>query len=85
MQVLLTTTRAWHLPSTGKAFSQRGPGRVVMADKTRQLPRTVSTVLAHICMKPFYHGTQIDERATFLPAGICAWMRAQLRSASAPV
>jgi glycosyltransferase involved in cell wall biosynthesis len=91
MQVLLTTTRNWHLDQTAKAFSQRGAlAGLWMADKNATgLPAGQYRRCwpYHLAMKPFYHLTpQIwNERATycFLPV-YERWLRRQLRSPRCP-
>jgi len=91
MQVLLTTTRAWHLGQSGAAFSARGAlAGLWMADRNRsgippdQFRRCWPY---HLAMKPFYHLTsQIwQERATYalLPFWR-TWLRAAFRSPRAP-
>lgn len=91
MQVLLTTTRAWYLPHTAKAFSQRGAlAGLWMADKnSSQLPpdQYLRCWPYHLAMKPFYHFTpQIwSERATYFFLHVYTlWLRAQLRSVRCP-
>lgn len=91
MKVLLTTTRAWYLDNTAKAFSQRGAlAGLWMADKNAShLPPGEYRRCwpYHLCMKPFYHGTsQIwSERATYFFLHVYTrWLRAQLRSARCP-
>ena len=91
MQVLLTTTRAWHLGQTAKAFSQRQAlAGLWMADKNQTgIPaneyRRCWTY--HAMMKPFYHcAPQIwDERATYWLSGFWrAWLRANLKTTRCP-
>lgn len=91
MQVLLTTTRAWHLPHTAEAFNQRGAlAGLWMADKKApRLPaeRYLRCWPYHLAMKPFYHlAPQIwSERATyFFRRTYTAWLRTKLRSHQAP-
>jgi glycosyltransferase involved in cell wall biosynthesis len=91
MKVLLTTTRAWYLDKTARAFSQRQAlAGLWMADKnSSQLPPAeyVRCWPYHLAMKPFYHLTsQIwSERATYFFQGIySAWLRAKLRSRHCP-
>jgi glycosyltransferase involved in cell wall biosynthesis len=91
MQVLLTTTRAWHLGQTARALSERGAlAGLWMADKNRTgLPPSGyrRCWLYHLAMKPFYHCTpQIwDERATYWLSGLWRlWLRANLRSPRCP-
>src|SRR3954465_3733644 len=82
VQVLLTTTRAWHLPQTAKAFSQRRAlAGLWMADKNATgLPANEYKRCwpYHLAMKPFYHcAPQIwDERATYAMIGFWRyWLR----------
>ena len=91
MQVLLTTTRAWYLDKTAKAFSQRGAlAGLWMADNNAtRLPAGEYRRCwpYHLAMKPFYHCTpQIwSERATYFFLHVYTrWLRAQLRSARCP-
>ena len=91
MKVLLTSTRAWYLDNTAKAFSQRGAlAGLWMADKNAsRLPQGEYRRCwpYHLCMKPFYHGaSQIwSERATYYFLHVYTrWLRAQLRSARCP-
>lgn len=91
MQVLLTTTRAWYLPQTARAFHQRQAlAGLWMADKNAtQLPadRFVRCWPYHLAMKLFYHCTpQIwSERATYFFQWIYErWVRARLRSPDCP-
>jgi len=91
MQVLLTTTRSWHLPQTAKTFHQRGAlAGLWMADKnSAQLPqeRFRRCWPYHLAMKPFYHFTpQIwSERATYFFLRLyTAWLRANLCRADVP-
>lgn len=89
MQVLLATTRNWHLPQTAKAFSERHAlAGLWMADRnSTNLPpgeylRSWPYALA---MKPFYHfAPQIwGERATYWMIGLWnVWLRAKLQSES---
>lgn len=91
MQVLLVTTRNWHLPHTARAFAQREAlAGLWMADKNSsgigpgQYRRCWPY---HLAMKPFYHlAPQIwTERATYALAGFWMhWLRAQLRAATCP-
>lgn len=91
MQVLLTTTRAWHLPHTARAFAARqGLARLWMADKP---PAGLPAALFercwpyHLAMKPFYHCTSqiTNEKATYAMIGFWRrWLRARLRSAACP-
>lgn len=91
MQVLLTTTRAWHLPQTARAFQERGAlAALWMADKNHsRLPpeRYLRCWPYHLAMKPFYHCTpQIwSERATYfcLPF-FTRWLRSKLKSPRCP-
>src|SRR4051812_27267569 len=85
VQVLLTTTRAWHLGQTAKAFSERRAlAGLWMGDKNatglpaRQYRRCWPY---HLAMKPFYHyAPQIwDERATYAFSRLWqSWLRAKL-------
>lgn len=91
MQVLFTTTRAWHLGQTAKAFAQRGAlAGLWMADKNATgIPaeRYRRCWPYHLAMKPFYHcAPQIwAERATYGFIGLwSAWLRRQLRSRNCP-
>jgi len=91
MQVLLTTTRAWYLPHTAKAFSQRQTlAGLWMADKDgAQLPAGQYRRCwpFQLAMKPFYHFTsQIwSERAAYSLIGAWQmWLRAQLRDRACP-
>jgi glycosyltransferase involved in cell wall biosynthesis len=91
MQVLLTTTRSWHLPQTAKTFYQRGAlAGLWMADKnSAQLPQDQFRRCwpYHLAMKPFYHFTpQIwSERATYFFLRLyTTWLRASLRRSDAP-
>lgn len=91
MQVLLTTTRAWHLPNTARAFQARAALACLwMADKnTAKLPaeRYHRCWPYHLAMKPFYHlASQIwSERATyFFLRAYTGWLRARLRRPGAP-
>jgi len=91
MQVLLTTTRAWHLGQTARAFAaRRSLAGLWMADKNQSglLPEQYSRCWPyHLAMKPFYHLTsQIwNERATYALIGFWkVWLRRQLRSANCP-
>jgi starch synthase len=91
MQVLLTTTRNWHLPHTAKAFSARlALAGLWMADRnSTNLPegKYLRCWPYHLAMKPFYHFTpQIwSERATYAMIGFWKfWLRAKLRSAARP-
>src|SRR6187402_2911154 len=91
MQVLLTTTRAWYLPHTAKAFSQRQAlAGLWMADKDgTQLPAGQYRRCwpFHLAMKPFYHlASQIwSERGAYALIGAWQkWLRAQLRDRACP-
>lgn len=91
MQVLLATTRAWHLPHTAKAFSHREAlAGLWMADKnsTGLPPQQYARCWAyHLLMKPFYHcAPQIwEERATyFFRHAYDRWLRAKLNQPTAP-
>lgn len=91
MQVLLCTSRNWHLGHTAKAFSERGAlAALWMADSNRTgvPPAKYRRCLPyHAAMKPFYHlAPQIwDERATYFFTFLYKlWLRRQLRAASAP-
>lgn len=91
MQVLLTTTRAWHLGQTARAFSQRQAlAGLWMADKNQAgVPANEyrRCWVYHAAMKPFYHcAPQIwDERATYWLSGLWrVWLRANLRSPRCP-
>src|SRR5947199_1621766 len=91
MEVLLTTTRSWHLGQTAKAFSQRDAlAGLWMADKNRTgIPADQYRRCwpYHLAMKPFYHcAPQIwDERATYALSGLWrVWLRANLRSSRCP-
>jgi len=90
MQVLMTTSRAWHLGQAAAACSARGAlAGLWMADSDRAgLPAGQYRRCwpYHLAMKPFYHlAPQIwQEHATyaFLPLWRF-WLRAALRSAPA--
>jgi len=91
MQVLLTTTRNWHLGQAARAFSQRGAlAGLWMADKNATgvpVGQYRRCWPYHLAMKPFYHFTpQIwNERATYAFTGLFTfWLRRQLRSAGCP-
>jgi glycosyltransferase involved in cell wall biosynthesis len=91
MQVLVTTTRAWYLDKTAKAFSQRHAlAGLWMADKNASnLPPGEYRRCwpYHLFLKPFYHAApQIwSERATYFFLHVYTfWLRAQLRSAHCP-
>src|SRR5438105_9111350 len=91
MQVLLTTTRAWHLGQTARAFSERAAlAGLWMADKnaTGMPARLYHRCWPyHLAMKPFYHLTpeRWQERATYGLIGFWKlWLRAKLRSANGP-
>jgi glycosyltransferase involved in cell wall biosynthesis len=91
MQVLVTTTRNWHLEQTAKAFSQRQAlAGLWMADKNSAgLPGEQYRRCwpYHLAMKPLYHlAPQIwDERATYWFVGLYdRWLRAKLRSPRCP-
>jgi glycosyltransferase involved in cell wall biosynthesis len=91
MQVLLTTTRSWHLPHTAKALSQRGAlAGLWMADSNSSgLPPSqyVRCWPYHLVMKPFYHcASQIwSERATYFFQRIYErWLQARLESPNCP-
>jgi glycosyltransferase involved in cell wall biosynthesis len=91
VQVLLSTTRNWHLEQTARAFSQRGVlAGFWMADKNSlgipagQYRRCWPY---HLAMKPFYHfAPQIwDERATYWFVGLYErWLQGKLRSTDCP-
>jgi glycosyltransferase involved in cell wall biosynthesis len=91
MQVLVTTTRNWHLDQTAKALATRGAlAGLWMADKNAngvpsgQYRRCWPY---HLAMKPLYHlAPQIwDERATYWLVGLYEWwLRARLRAADCP-
>lgn len=91
MQVLLVTTRSWHLQQTAKAFAARQSlGGLWMADKNEAGLASNQYLRCwpyHLAIKPLYHGTpQIwSERATYflLPLYI-QWLRRKLRSARCP-
>ena len=87
----MTTTRAWYLHNTAKAFSQRRAlAGLWMADKNAShLPAGEYRRCwpYHLCLKPFYHATpQIwNERATYFFLHVYTlWLRAQLHSARCP-
>jgi glycosyltransferase involved in cell wall biosynthesis len=91
MQVLLVTTRNWHLPHTAKAFAARNAlAGLWMADKNStgvpaELYRRCWPY--HLAMKPFYHlASQIwIERASYALVGFWKlWLRRQLNSAQCP-
>lgn len=91
MQVLLTTTRNWHLPHTAKALSNRlALAGLWMADgNTTRLPagKYLRCWPYHLALKPFYHcAPQIwTERATYVFVGLWRrWLQARLRSAARP-
>jgi glycosyltransferase involved in cell wall biosynthesis len=91
MQVLMTTTRAWYLGQTARAFSdRRALAGLWMADANRTgLPpdQYQRCWPYHLAIKPFYHLTsQIwQERATYWLTGLWrAWLRAKLNSPSCP-
>jgi glycosyltransferase involved in cell wall biosynthesis len=91
MQVLLTTTRAWYLNHTAKAFHERNAlAGLWMADKNQTklpLERYRRCWPYHLAMKPFYHGTsQIwSERATYFFQRLHAiWLRNRLRAPDCP-
>ncbi len=91
MQVLLTTTRAWHLPHSAKAFHHRKAlAGLWMADKeTGGFPRELTKRCwpYHLAMKSFYHcAPQIwCERASYAMTGLWKpWLKMQLRSAACP-
>ncbi len=91
MQVLLTTTRAWHLGQTARAFSQRQAlSGLWMADKNQSgIPAHEYRRCwpYHAMMKPFYHcAPQIwDERATYWLSSLWrVWLRANLKPAHCP-
>jgi glycosyltransferase involved in cell wall biosynthesis len=91
MQVILTTTRNWHLDRTAKAFSQRGAlAGLWMADKSATgLPSAQYRRCwpYHLAMKPFYHLTpQIwNERATYWLVPLYErWLRRRLRTPLCP-
>jgi len=91
MQVLVTTTRNWHLEQTARAFAQQGAlAGFWMADKNsleiaaNQYRRCWPY---HLAMKWFYHcAPQVwDERATYWFAGLYEWwLRGRLRSPDCP-
>jgi starch synthase len=87
MQVLLTTTRNWHLPHTAKAFSaRRALAELWMADRnsTNLPPDEYRRCWPYaLAMSPFYRfAPQIwGERATYWMIGLWQlWLRAKLRS-----
>ena len=91
MQVLLTTTRAWHLGQSAPAFSaRRSLAGLWMADRNRTgIPAAEFRRCwpYHLAMKPFYHlSPQIwQERATYALAPLWQrWLRAALRSPRCP-
>lgn len=91
MQVLLTTTLAWYLDRTAKAFQERGAlAGLWMAEKNNtKLPpdRYRRCWPYHLAMKPFYHfAPQIwRERAMYGCQPIYErWLRSQLRAARCP-
>ncbi len=87
MQVLLTTTRDWHLPHTARAFATRQSlAGLWMADKA---PTGLAAHLYqrcwpyHLVMKPFYHLTSqiVSERATYTMIGFWRrWLKRRLNS-----
>ena len=88
MQVLMTTTRAWHLGQSAAALSaRRALAGLWMADRNRTgIPPAEFRRCwpYHLAMKPFYHLTpQIwQERATYaLMPFWQVWLRAALRRA----
>ena len=91
MQALLTTTRAWHLGQTARAFSERGAlAGLWMADKNAtQVPHGWYHRCwpYHLAIKPFYHLSpeHWQERATYGLIGFWKrWLCAKLRSANCP-
>lgn len=91
MQILLATTRAWHLPQTAKSFATREAlAGLWMADKNSAgLPASQYQRCwpYHLLMKPFYHFTsQIwSERATYFFQPVYEnWIRQRLRRSNAP-
>lgn len=91
MQVLLTTTRNWHLGHAAQALSRRGAlAGLWMADRNASnLPGDQYRRCwpYHLAMKPFYHlAPQIwSERATYALLGLYQiWLRAQLRGRACP-
>jgi glycosyltransferase involved in cell wall biosynthesis len=91
MQVLLVTTRNWHLPHTARAFAARNAlAGLWMADKnsTRVPPELYRRCWPyHLAMKPFYHLTpQIwVERASYALIGFWKlWLRRQLHPRRCP-
>lgn len=91
MQVLLTTTRAWYLGQTARAFASRQSlAGLWMADKNQSgLPPEQYRRCwpYHLAMKPFYHFTsQIwSERATYFFQPVYErWIRRQLRASDCP-
>jgi glycosyltransferase involved in cell wall biosynthesis len=91
MQVLLTTTRAWHLNNTAEALSARHSlAGLWMADKNAAKLAGSEYQRCwpyHLAMKPFYHcATQIwCERATYALRGLWAqWLKAKLSSKACP-
>lgn len=91
MQVLLTTTRGWHLPHTARAFAARqGLARLWMADKKPDglAPERYERCWPyHAAMKPFYHFTSqlVSEKATYAMIGFWRrWLQARLNAASCP-
>lgn len=91
MQVLLVTTRAWHLGQTAGAFAVRQSlaGLWMSDTRTAGVPadRYRRCWPYHAVMKPFYHfAPQIwSERATYWMIGFWkAWLRAQQSPQRAP-
>lgn len=91
MQVLLTTTRAWHLAQTARAFSYRKAltGFWMADSKPIGLPLKEYRRCwpYHLAMKPFYHcAPQIwSERATYFFQWIFErWVRNQLQAPQSP-
>jgi glycosyltransferase involved in cell wall biosynthesis len=91
MQVLLTTTRNWHLGPAAKALSNRNSlAGLWMADKKPDgLPQEQYRRCwpYHLAMKPFYHfAPQVwDERATYwLLPFYRSWLRLQFSRSATP-
>src|ERR1043166_1770017 len=91
MQVLLTTTRAWHLGQTARPFSQRNAlAGLWIADKNAtRIPAQLyrRCVPYHVAMKPFYHLTPENwqEWATYRLIGFWRfWLQRNLKSHSCP-
>lgn len=91
MQVLMTTSRAWHLGQSASALSaRRALAGLWMADRNRTAipPAEFRRCWPyHLAMKPFYHLTsQIwQERATYALLPLWrGWLRAALRASPSP-